>query len=392
VNRIEPSRSPWNPALLVVAAACLATGVVRAGPLDYQMVTVRNAGNPADTTGYGSVASDYRIGRYEVTIGQYAAFLNAVAATDTYDLYDSRMGSDLNVAGIARSGAPGAHVYAVMDNGGGSANRPITYVSWFDAARFANWMANGRPTGSQGDATTEDGAYDLDGATTGDAPAKNGTNPNTSAAPIYWIPGENEWYKSAYYQPTASGGPGDGYWDFATASDAAPGNVIGAWANQANYAPGGVHSVTQSASYASTQPYLTDVGAFTGSASFCGTSDQSGNVTEWNDLTGAAGPTRGLRGGDWNDTGSPYGVSSASHGEVSPSAAFNDVGFRLAGVVPEIDPAGLGGVLALLSGALGLLERRRAEVARDAVEAARASGAGPPFLRASGCARVRRRV
>jgi hypothetical protein len=41
------------------------------------------------------------------------------------------------------------------------------------------------------------------------------------------------------------------------------------------------------------------------------------------------------------------------------------IGFRLAGptgspaAVPEIDPAGMGSVLALVTGALGLLERRR---------------------------------
>ncbi len=29
-------------------------------------------------------------------------------------------------------------------------NRPIKYVSWFDAARFANWMHNGQGSGSTG--------------------------------------------------------------------------------------------------------------------------------------------------------------------------------------------------------------------------------------------------
>ncbi|MGI9176889.1 MAG: hypothetical protein ACR2IT_03420, partial [Pirellulales bacterium] len=50
------------------------------------MVPIGNAGNAADTTTYGAVAYDYQIGKYDVTIGQYAAFLNAVAATDTYSL------------------------------------------------------------------------------------------------------------------------------------------------------------------------------------------------------------------------------------------------------------------------------------------------------------------
>ena len=35
-------------------------------------------------------------------------------------------------------------------------NKPANYVSWFDAARFANWMHNG-----QGGGSTENGAYDM---------------------------------------------------------------------------------------------------------------------------------------------------------------------------------------------------------------------------------------
>ena len=81
----------------------------------------------------------------------------------------------------------------------GSGNKPITFVSWFDAARFCNWLHNGQPSGAQNAATTEDGAYTLNGATSGVAISKNAT------AKV-WIPSENEWYKAAYYDPT-KGGP-----------------------------------------------------------------------------------------------------------------------------------------------------------------------------------------
>ena len=66
-----------------------------------------------------------------------------MAKTDAYGLYNTSMGTNLNIAGISRSGSPGSYAYSVMTNGGSSANRPITFVSWFDAARFANWMHNG---------------------------------------------------------------------------------------------------------------------------------------------------------------------------------------------------------------------------------------------------------
>ena len=338
----------------LAALACLLA--TPAGAVSIDMVTVGNAGNTNDTvgSGFGAVAYDYQIGKYDVTIGQYTAFLNAVAATDTYSLYNSSMGTDGNIAGISQSNGSGSYTYSVL----GSANRPITYVSWWDSARFSNWMANGQPTGAQTSATTENGAYNVNGAISGNAVAKNVTNPNTSAAPTFYVPTENEWYKAAYYSPTLNSGSG-GYYTYATQSNTAPGNVVGILANQANY-NNGVYSVTQSGSYSGSQNYLTDVGAFTNSGSSYGTFDQSGNVYQWNDLDGAPGSSRGLRGGDWS-YGGAYGVSSSYSLSTGPSSEYYHIGFRLASPVgvPEIDPNGLSAVLGLIAAGLGLLERRR---------------------------------
>ena len=46
-------------------------------------------------TGYGAVGYVYQMGKYDVTVGQYCQFLNAVAATDTYGLYNSYMAAAL---------------------------------------------------------------------------------------------------------------------------------------------------------------------------------------------------------------------------------------------------------------------------------------------------------
>ena len=77
---------------------------------------IGNPGNPADTrdsaNGFGSVAYPYRIGTTEVTNAQYTAFLNAVAASDPYGLYNTNMGSQ-TYGGIVRSGASGSFSYAV---------------------------------------------------------------------------------------------------------------------------------------------------------------------------------------------------------------------------------------------------------------------------------------
>ena len=350
--------------LWLAALACLLAAPAGAAPITYELVTVGNAGNGSDTRvgantfGKGAVAYDYQIGKYHVTIGQYTAFLNAVAADDTYSLYNSSMGTDLNIAGISQTGGSGSYTYSVL----GCANRAITYVSWWDSARFANWMANGQPTGAQGSTTTENGAYNVNGATSGNAVAKNAINPNTSAAPTFYVPTENEWYKAAYYSPNYGGVGVPGYYAYATQSNTAPGNVVGILANQANY-NNGVFSVTQSGSYSGSQNYLTDVGAFTNSGSSYGTFDQSGNVYQWNDLDGTPGSSRGLRGGDWNDVFA-FDVSSSFSGSFDPSLEGDIFGFRLASpvsgsAVPEIDPNGLSAVLGLIAAGLGLLERRR---------------------------------
>ena len=326
------------------------------------MVTVGNAGNANDTGGghIGAVAYSYQIGTYDVTIGQYTAFLNAADPTGTNpnDIYNPAMGSNSNINGISyTSGASAGAKYAAIGPSGtaygqSGANRPITYVSWFDAARFSNWMTNGQGSGS-----TETGAYDLATAAAGIAPAKT---PGAS----FYIPNENEWYKAAYYSPTLNSGSG-GYYAYATQSNTAPGNVVGSAANQANY-DNGVYSVTQTGAYGS-QNFLTDVGAFTNSGSYYGTFDQSGNVYQWNDLDGTAGSSRGLRGGSWADYA--FDASSASSVSNLPSFVSNSIGFRLASPVggplsvPEIDPNSLGSALALVLGSLGLLERRRLKAA-----------------------------
>ena len=331
---------------VLAALSVLALGNTGArAAITIDLVQVGNPGNAADTTTYGAVSYDYAIATTEVNLFQYTAFLNAVATTDTYSLYNTSMGTTANIAGITRSGSSGSYSYAVMGTGA----RPVTYVSWFDAARFANWVANGQTTGAQTGATTENGAYTLSGTMSGVSVTKNAVNPNTSATTTYWIPSENEWYKAAYYDPGA-GGPSDDYWLYPTRSDSAPGNVIGSGANQANYKTT-VYSVTQSSSYSGSQNYLTDGGAFSTSPSFYGTYDQGGNVSEWNDAV-IAGSSRGLRGGSWN--GVENALRSSIRSNNDPAFANGSVGFRVASV-PEPSTA----VLIILGGAALLARKRR---------------------------------
>ncbi len=339
------TRSPVWTVALGLALGIIATGLAQA-QITIPTVMVGNPGNPNDSTGYGGVSYTYAIGTHEVNLNQYTAFLNAVATTDTYSLYHTSMATNLNTAGISRSGSSGSFAYSVI----GSGLRPVAFVSWFDAARFANWMSNGQPTGAQGNATTENGAYSLFGATSGLSFTKNAINPNTGTTTTWWIPSENEWYKAAYYDPSPSG-PADDYWLYPTRSDSAPGNNIGAGTNQANYFAGD-YATTQSSSYSLSQNYLTDGGAFSASGSFYGTFDQGGNLRELNDEV-ISGSSRGLRGGAWfpNVTG----LQSSTRESATPSTHADYIGFRLA-TIPEPSTYAL---LSLGAGALWFAKRRR---------------------------------
>jgi len=256
-------------------------------------------------------------------------------------------GTDLNVAGISRSGSTGSYVYSVIGDG----DRPVTYVSWFDAARMANWMQNGQPTGvvDGPTAATEYGAYTLNGDTTSGLETKN-------ANALYWIPSENEWYKAAYYDPALNGGAG-GYWSYATKSNTAPGNNPNTPSvpNQANYRIGGIYSVTQTNSISGVNA-LTDVGLFSNSASSYGTYDQTGDVWTWNDAV-IDTSDRGIRGSYWGSSG----VGAYYRSDDPPTEANDDaIGIRLA-TVPEPTVA-----ISLIIGA-GLLMGKRSRARRSAI-------------------------
>ncbi|MGO9114565.1 MAG: SUMF1/EgtB/PvdO family nonheme iron enzyme [Thermoguttaceae bacterium] len=264
-------------------------------------------GSPDHSTGYGSVSYDYAIGTYDVTAAQYVQFLNAVATTgDPYGLYNPLMGGATSgpassdpkdpigttaawvtissvgknwpvVCGITRTGTAGHYSYALStsaaanlcsppipaDNG----NFPVNWDNWGDAARFCNWLQNGQPTGPEGPATTETGAYALNGATT--VAQLFAVTQNSGAK--YWIPTENEWYKAAYYK---SGGTNAGYWTYTTKNNIAPSSTLSTiGTNNANFNNSGLQSPNHW--------ILTPVGYYAGSPGPYGTYDQGGDLYDF---------------------------------------------------------------------------------------------------------------
>jgi formylglycine-generating enzyme required for sulfatase activity len=340
----------------VLSAAFTLIPNLHAQPLvNIETVAVGDPGNAADFTGLGAVTNVFAIGKYEVTISQYATFLNSVASvtSDSYivNLWNANMATDLNIAGISRSGSgtlASPYSYSVIGPSGitpagasSPGNRPISYVSWFDAARFANWMNNGATNG----ASTETGAYTLNGAVSGVGITKN-------EGATWWIPSGGEWYKSAYYK---GGATNAGYWDYPTQSDTAPGNTIGGATNQANYFDVDFAVTQESGPISSSQNYLTDVGAFSNSASAYGTFDQGGNVYEWNDAV-FDGANRGFFGGSWGDPNGAIDLKSTAFNNANPTTEISGIGFRVA-TVPEPSTYALLAMSA--AGALWWTRRRR---------------------------------
>jgi formylglycine-generating enzyme required for sulfatase activity len=268
-----------------------------------------------------------------VTAGQYAAFLNAKATTDTYQLYNTNMAHTDYGSGITQSGSPGSYTYSVA---AAFVNRPVNYVSYWDSCRFANWLNNG-----QGNGDTETGTYTLNGYNGYDGRAIQ-RNPGSTWA----VTSEDEWYKAAYYK----GGSTDaGYWDYPTRSNTAPGqDMADVSGNNANY-------YTAPYTYPiDSGKYTTLVGEFQNSASPYGTFDQGGNVWEWNEsivYQDSTYSSRGLRGGAFYYYG--YYLHASDRYSHYPTDEYSSVGFRVS-EVPEP------GTLVMLGlGSLSMLFGRR---------------------------------
>lgn len=334
-------------ARLALAVCVLVVLGTTAQAVSIDAVTVGDAGNQADAraghAGRGAVAYEYRIATCEVTNAQYREFLTAKAAYgDPHSLYNSQMAG--TYGGIARAGSGVGGDPYVYSAKGGDANwddRPVVFVSFWDAARFCNWMHNG-----QGGGDTETGAYINVG---------NQSTFERQADALHYLPTVDEWYKAAYYK----GGSLDaGYWEYATQSDTQPTTQPPPGTDLINGSANYYYHVT---GYVDPVYYSTPVGAYTEmpSVSAYGTFDQSGNVAEWVETMGNVN-TRILRDGTWKNSVGSLGASAGSY--VVPTAEYEMAGFRLGGSVPEgVDAIPEPATVTLLGIAAGaaLLRRRR---------------------------------
>ena len=288
--------------------------------LPVAMVPVGNAGNAADpATGYGAVNYAYHMSQTEVTNTQYAAFLNAVDpdGTNTYALYNPNMSESSPVIRGGIDFTSTATAGAKYQAKALFANKPVNYISFYDAARFANWLTTG---------DTESGFYKLSGLTTIASEGPYGADMGRS---YYSLPSEDEWYKAAYHKNNGTAGD---YYLYATSSDATPtkatstpiGDVANPGRNVANYDFGATWNDTEGLGI-----MVTVGGAGPGSASPYGTYDQTGNQWEW--CGTFVGANRVMRGGSlW----SPLESQQATHrADYFPETGGASLGFRVSGVL-----------------------------------------------------------
>jgi formylglycine-generating enzyme len=254
-------------------------------------VDIGNAGNAADTTSYGAVPYQYRIGKYEIS---QDAITKATAS------------------GMANVTA-----------GPWTGNQPAAKISWYEAAAFVNFLNTNSGKPAAYDLTFSNGSWSMALWSSEQAWTAGGTNLYRNKDAFYFLPSENEWYKAAYYNPA-----GSNYFLYPTASSSVPTAVAsGTNAGSAVYfgAEGSVPAIVASAGGLS--PY--------------GTMGQGGNIFEWNESAfdgsnSLASEFRSFRGGEWRNTES--WLRSSSQNDTGPTDQWYGIGFRVASVASSPPP------------------------------------------------------
>lgn len=286
--------------LLVVVGM---VGMVSAMPVSADAIPWRMVGHPGNaplSNGQGSVATAFMISATEVTNASYLEFLNAVDpdGVNPNGVYQPQMGSDANGGITFSAAAVSGGKYALKP---GFATVPVVYVTWFSAARFANWVSHGRLANP---ATMETGAYQLDDRTSGALVPR-------SLSAVISLPSADEWAKAAQYDGDTGG------WL--------------SWPVLANPPP------NPAGNYGGTSGPVA-VGSYPDSVSASGCLDMLGNVVEMTDTTDplAAGSYQAFS-GSWATPTADLNRWVAGHEPRqyrAGTASTATIGFRLV-AVPE---------------------------------------------------------
>ena len=299
--------------------------------------------HPSDEVPIHTVSIDsLYVGKYEITVQQYADFLNSALAQGTIEVRSGivygKGGSEpyfttRQADEYSRIGWDGS-AFTVLDDRG---SHPVTSVRWFGAAAYTNWLSS--QNGLVGCYNLTTGACDF---------TQNG----------YRLPTEAEW------EYAARGGQYSPYRIFPWGDDAD--NTKANWPNSGDpYEAGALPWTTPVGFYDGTLQQKADFGWPGSQASYqtvdganaYGLYDMAGNVWQWvNDWYGhdyysvspsdnPTGPTagtlmpdgkpyRGMRGGNWYNGENGHARSRTAtrpdyRGPQDPDHPYYHVGFRV---------------------------------------------------------------
>jgi formylglycine-generating enzyme required for sulfatase activity len=247
----------------------MAAGLVGlCGMAQAAMVTIGNAGNAADTTGYGAVGYTYQISATEVTIAEFTAS-GAGSGNENY------WNDGTRTVGTAA---------------------PAVNVSLYEAMKYCNWLTSGN---------VNNGAYFFSG---GVYQSTDRAAAVTTYGTVYALPTEDEWYKAAYF----TGNSGDLWSLYANGTDTVPtwGTTDG-W----NYYNNG---------YVNGSPNYTWMAGY-GGVEQNGTYDMMGNVWEWMETSSGV-----IRGGSFSYYGTH--LRSSTRSPIDPSSESSAFGFRVVAI------------------------------------------------------------
>lgn len=329
-------------ALSAAAVACLSCSAW-AQPVpnyDFSWATIGDTGNapyPGGPTsgnaGRGGVDYAYRISKLEISTSQWVNYLNTVSPLFPGIPNFGRPG----IWGAQNDPAyPGPGSRYILDPNVPNAGQvPVYGIGWRDAARYCNWLHNGKAATV---AAVSSGAYDTSTFTT----APNGwLNDQRTHSPgaLFWIPTLDEWLKAAHYDPDRHGPGQGGWWQGPYRSDLPP-------------VPGlpGVGQTSAGLDLPLSGEFFIPLGSYPQSHSAYGLFDLSGAVSEWledaPDLDGLARLLDGAQAGRTLTNDRADVTSNA------PVLLFSLSGFRVASAVPA--PGSLVVIVAL-----GVLSARR---------------------------------
>jgi hypothetical protein len=306
-------------------AGSVAAASATPGADGFDWATIGAVGNaaysgPGPLSGRGSVNYQYKIGKLEITTSQWLEFTNTFSTqTDAYNftnLGPLYWGATFDPTYIG----PGVR-YRLRQGDPNAGMRPVGGISWRDAARYCNWLHNGK---SSSLASLTTGAYDT--TTFGG----NRTIGYTDAATRlpgakFWIPSLDEWMKATYYDPDRFGNGVGGWWEYTNRSN-----------QQGVSGVPGVGTTSAGLRLDFSAEWTIPLGAYSNVTSPWGLWDTSGGATEWTEEWSGSSENvdRLLGGAAAGDVALLDAVSGDVATSFDPAKLANLQGLRLASVVP----------------------------------------------------------